>query len=254
MKILSIIIMFIIVNGMIFSTYGLESKNIVGIWLLDENKGNVVRDSSGNGHDGEIIGAVTWDNGKFGSALNFGGGNVVIPHHEKLSLEVYSITAWVKLVDMKAYQALVEKSIPGGTRNYYLAVTPEGKLYGGFSGDNGWNSCVADKVTDEIWHHVAVTYNMKSILTYVDSKSSSEITLGKEGGIKPLQNTFAVSFGTTSKDGGEPAKGLIDEVGIFNTSLTGNDIKNIMNNGLQKAALAVELSNKLPTTWCKLKK
>ncbi|MBM3212606.1 hypothetical protein FJZ33_10315 [Candidatus Poribacteria bacterium] len=77
MKILSIIIMFIIVNGMIFSTYALESKNIVGIWLLDENKGNVVRDSSGNGHDGEIIGAVTWDSGKLGSALNFGGVDVL---------------------------------------------------------------------------------------------------------------------------------------------------------------------------------
>lgn len=254
MKILSMIVAFTIISVIVFPTYALEPGTIAGIWLLDENDGNAVGDSSGNGHDGEMMGAVTWDKGKFDSSLNFAGGNVVIPHHENLSLETFSITAWIKLVDTGAYQALVEKSMVGGTRNYYLAVTPEGLLYGGFSGNNGWNSCVADKVTDESWHHAAVTYDMKSILTYVDGKPSSEISLGQEGGIDPIQNDFPVSFGTTSKDGGEPAQGFIDEVGIFNVALAEKDVKNIMDNGLQQAALAVKPIDNLAATWGILKK
>ena len=29
---------------------------VIGIWFLDDDKGGVAFDSSGNGHDGEIIG------------------------------------------------------------------------------------------------------------------------------------------------------------------------------------------------------
>jgi hypothetical protein len=44
---------------------------VLGIWLFDEGKGKTVKDASGNGHDGEIIGAVEWAAGKFESALKF---------------------------------------------------------------------------------------------------------------------------------------------------------------------------------------
>jgi len=36
----------------------------VGIWLFDEGNGKTVRDASGNGHDGDIVGAVEWADGK----------------------------------------------------------------------------------------------------------------------------------------------------------------------------------------------
>ena len=42
----------------------INSESIVGIWLLDEGQGKSVKDSSGNGNDGEIVGAK-WTNGKF---------------------------------------------------------------------------------------------------------------------------------------------------------------------------------------------
>ena len=31
-------------------------ENTVAVWLFEEDGGTVVRDASGNGHDGEIIG------------------------------------------------------------------------------------------------------------------------------------------------------------------------------------------------------
>jgi hypothetical protein len=46
--------------------------------------------------------------------------------------------------------------------------------------------------------------------------------------------------------------GLIDEVGIFNVALTEDDIKDIMNKGLE-GVTAVSPSGKLTTTWADMK-
>ena len=46
---------------------------VEAIWLFDEGKGETVEDSSGNGHDGEIRGEMKYVEGKFGTALEFGG-------------------------------------------------------------------------------------------------------------------------------------------------------------------------------------
>ena len=254
MRRLAIIVVFVVISTSVLSGYAMDPETIVGAWLLDENEGKVVGDSSGNGHNGEIVGDLNWVEGKLGSALEFPGGYVHIPHDDALSLTTFSITAWVNLVDVGAYQALVEKgAVAGDVRNFYLAITPDGALYGGFKGANGWNSCIAETVVDGEWHHVAVTYDMENILTYVDGDSFSEMGLGEEGGIDPLQNDAPVTMGVTNTGGGEPAQGIIDEVGIFNDALTAADVKHIMRSGLEIAVLPVEPSGKLAVTWGNIK-
>ena len=47
------------------------SSEVVAIWLFDEGKGDTVKDASGNGHDGTIVGEVEWGEGQFGGGLNF---------------------------------------------------------------------------------------------------------------------------------------------------------------------------------------
>ena len=41
------------------------TAEVIGVWLFDEGNGNIVKDVSGNGHHGEIIGEVAWADGKF---------------------------------------------------------------------------------------------------------------------------------------------------------------------------------------------
>jgi hypothetical protein len=259
MKKLTIIVCVFFVTIMsLASSYALDSQMICGIWLFDEGKGNVVEDSSGNGFSGELKGDIKWVKGKLGNALEFSGaaGNyVLIPHNDALSLKTFSITAWISLVSKNAYQALVEKGeVQGDVRNYYLAITDGNQLYGGFKDSAGWNSCIADNVADEKWHHVAVTYDFKKTLTYIDGKSFDKMTIGVTGGVDPLQNEAGVTIGVTNINGGEPAQGIIDEVGIFNNALTEDDVKAIMQKGLSQAALMVESSGKLASTWGIIKK
>ncbi|MGQ9607953.1 MAG: LamG domain-containing protein [bacterium] len=258
MKYLFIVVLAFCITIFSFSQgYSIESKSIIGIWLLDEGKGNIVNDSSVNGRHGEIKGDLKWVKGKYSNALSFPGqsGNYVfIPHDDGLSVKTFSITAWVNLVNKGQYQALVEKGeVNGDNRNFYLAVMPEGILYGGFKGQNGWNSIIADVIADEKWHHAAVTYDMKKILVYLDGKSYTKVAFGLEGGIDPLQNEAGVTFGATNVSGTEPVQGIIDEVGIFNQALSEEDIKSIMQNGLERGALSVKPIGKLATVWGNIK-
>ena len=55
----------------------IDPSTIVGLWHFDEGDGNIVADSSGNGHDGEIDGAI-WSGGKLGDGLEFDGDDSVI--------------------------------------------------------------------------------------------------------------------------------------------------------------------------------
>lgn len=48
------------------------------IWLFDEGKGGVAKDSSPNGNDGELIAEPKWVEGKFGGALEFDGGGTSV--------------------------------------------------------------------------------------------------------------------------------------------------------------------------------
>ena len=56
-----------------------DDPSIVGIWLLDENEGDEVADTTDNGNDGIMVieDDFEWGEGRFGSAINaFGGGSI----------------------------------------------------------------------------------------------------------------------------------------------------------------------------------
>jgi len=249
----TILLVFIAISVFVFSSYAIDKKIIVSIWQLDENKGNVIEDSSENGHNGEIQGDVKWAKGKFGSALEFpgkGDSYVLIPHDDAFNLTTFSITAWVNLKDNGAYHGLVEK-VEGGTRNFYMAIYPDDKVfYGGFRANNAWNNALTKTpVLDEKWHHFAVTYDQKHIRGYVNGVLEDE----KSFNLKPELNNGPVTIGVTGTGGSEPTLGLIDDIGIFNNTLTDADVSSIMKNSLEQAVLAVESSETLAVTWGSIK-
>ena len=72
----------------IFCYFGIisASADAIGVWLFDEGAGEIVKDVSGNGHHGEIVGEVAWSEGKFDNALEFDGGHVLVPHEDVMNL------------------------------------------------------------------------------------------------------------------------------------------------------------------------
>ena len=141
---------------------GLDTEDIVALWLLDRGRGNIARDYSGNGHDGTIYGGA-WVQGKYGKALQFDGvrSQVLLPSGDDMALEAFTIEAWVKIQSTGEWTSILMRG--HGPRNYALILTPgSDRLLLSFTcgAKDAWRSVGGSRsVTDNEWHHVAATYD-----------------------------------------------------------------------------------------------
>jgi hypothetical protein len=74
------------------------TEGLIAYWNFDEGSGSVAHDSSGNGNDGTINGAI-WTTGRYGSALEITDTNYVenIPSSfDDPITTAFTVTAWVK--------------------------------------------------------------------------------------------------------------------------------------------------------------
>lgn len=226
------------------------SAEVVGVWLFDEGNGKRVRDTSGNGHDGEIVGEVAWADGKFESALEFDGGHVLIPHEDVMNLRQWTMTAWIKVPKIvEPYQVILGKEA-WPNRNYTMWIRP-GVMTFGFTLPGGAQDLqVGSKVvTDNKWHFVAGVYDEKNLIPYVDGEQFNP--RGAAG--KPATSNAPLIIGAQGPDGKNgPLKGIIDEVAVYDTALDEDELAEVME-GLTKQFQSVEAVNKLATTWGYLK-
>ena len=255
---LTIIVVCLIATVLILpgqSSAKIDPGAVIGIWFLDEDEGGVAKDSSGNGHDGEIIGDIEVVKAKFNKGFEFDGvlGNYVsVPHDEALNLAEFTITYWCNMGVSGFWQIPVLKvdgAAGGAHRNVDFQTPPAGgevSVY--FSqGANQWRGANGTtEVSDEEWHHIAGSYDLDTLLLYVDGVLEAE---GDHDG-EPDFMDDPLMLGS-----GEiwPFLGIIDDVGIFNQALSADDIVNIMDNGLERVS-AVSPSGKLATTWSDIKK
>ena len=211
---------------------------------LDEGSGKVAKDLSGNGNDGEINGNDKWVDGQIGKALEFSGGNVKVPHKEELNLVTFSMVAWLnvpKAVD--PYQMVMGKEA-WPNRNYSMWLLPD-KFNVGITDPADLQKQSEAVVVDGKWHHVAVSYDKKTLILYADGEPSGQLSLSS----KPMTCEAPFMIGAQPPAGGGPLQGVVDEVGLFNVGITNEDVKGIMNSGLKQYASAVESASKLTTTW-----
>jgi len=237
----------------------IDPATAVGVWLFEEGGGDVAKDSSNAGNDGEISGPKKWVDGKFGKALEFNGVDVYVEvqSNDSLVLEELTIVGWAKLDSSQGtrWQSIMMKG--QNPRNYLLVVDKDTqklqlRITAGAAG--AWKGPIAGPVVtgDKEWHHLAgVIGEKQGLVAYTDG-----VEVGKQPYAKPsLDATPSRMRIGDGSDGGHQAKGLLDEVALFNVALEADDIQTIMNDGLEAALgiLPVEPQDKLATMWGKLK-
>jgi hypothetical protein len=212
--------------------------SVISAWLFDEGTGLAASDSFAN-HDGSIVGNAAWsDGGKFGKAIEFSGepgDRVEIPDDAELSLETWTITAWVKLQPslVNDWAIIVVKDPANGLQNYSLDLTPQGSVVAEVTNGGTWSDCVSiTSVYDDEWHFAAASYDGELLRAYVDGELEAEQEFGP-GDISDAP----VSIGGRLNDS-QPLFGIVDDVGLFDTALTDQDLATVMNQGL-KAALSL---------------
>ena len=227
----------------------INPEDVIGLWTFDEGDGDIAKDSSENGRDGEIVGNAEWVDGKYGQAIEFTGGFVRVEHDDNMDLETFSMTAWVNVPGALAtYQYVVGKEA-WPNRNYAMWILPD-RINVGITDTNGNDKQKqGGVVADGNWHHIAGTYDMESLKVYVDGVMTGQIALDTT----PNVCLAPLMIASQPPNGGGPTAGIIDDVGVFNVGLEEDDVLRIMEDGVDFLVSPVEPGDKLYTVWGAMK-
>jgi len=205
----------------------LDPESIVGLWLFNEGAGNLAKDSSGHGYDGDLREHPTWVAGRFGSALQFDGSNYLEIRNsaENLSfggLVPFSITAWVK---NEGGGTVVGKYNAGVAGAYFLHINGDGTVAYDRETDP-WIIYGTEALPSNEFGHVAAIYDGTALKIYVNG----ELDVQQDWGAQNTDNVTPVLIGARFDNGTPTAlfNGVLDEVALFDVALTEEQIQEVM--------------------------
>ena len=242
--------MFIILSCLLFSlaTYavGIPDPSLVGYWPFDEKAGKKAEDVSGNGNDGKLIDGPKWVEGKFGSALEFGGGSYVeVADDPSLDLiNSATLMAWFKLTDK-----LTDTSRMMSKNNSIFVIfdfSNKSSLDFLVKPDNHFAESKTVDWKQGDWYHFAGSFAKGKMNIYINGQLEGEKK--NATGIAPSDLDLWIG----ADDWKMPASsfpGVIDEVRIYNKALTEGEIKKLMTTPM----VVSKTLDKLPVAWSRLK-
>ena len=228
-----------------------QDEHTVALYTFETGSGKIVKDLSGKGNNGTLMGAK-WGEGNPGGGLVFGGNAprdfVEIPDSDSLDLvegltvEMWLyLNAWSTAGGTGATKELAYKVGPRSDKKVLIRMTTTA---------NAWGAAVAAGQTDmplKKWVHIAGTYDAKSGVgkIYIDGVLDGEGKIG--GDLVPNDDVLWLGRGA-----GPFLDGQMDEVRISNIARTEQEIQTLMDKGIE-GVLAVTPEDKLATTWGALK-
>ena len=229
-----------------------QDQHTVLLYTFETGNGDTVKDLSGNGNDGTLMGPKRGD-GKVGQGLVLGGNGpkdfVEIPDNDSLDLvDGLTVEMWIYLNSaptaggVGATKEATYKVGPRSDQKMLLRMTTSSK---------DWISAVV--IGNMVlplnkWVHIAGTYDAESGAgkIYIDGEIDNESDIGG-GDIVPNDDVLWLGRGASPY-----LDGSMDEVRISNIARSQKEIQQLMKIGIE-GVLAVTPKDKLATTWGKLK-
>jgi hypothetical protein len=198
--------------------------NLVASYSFENN----VRDDSGNGLNGTIVGNPEFVEGIAGMGLLFDGVNdyVDLGNNGVFDItEQITLSTWVNTNDSGNAQ---HNPYVGKGDHAYAIKHSSGNQIEFFIYDGDWFA--ADVRVDDSfngdWHHVAGTYDGMELKVYVDGGLG--VTMAHEGSIEIQSHNLNIARNSEEVD--RYYGGVIDEVGIYNRALSEPEIRFIVGN------------------------
>jgi hypothetical protein len=249
----------------------IDLGTVAGAWFFDEEDVDVVADVSGNENNGVIKGDVKWDQGKFGNAMIFNGTNAYLNCGAQESLNIgkddFSLVAWVRVAKQTPASwagCVISRFDTNAPRHGYLfgvrgvldANQKDKPLFLiGLGQASGAHLFGTASITDDKWHHIAATADRDGdAVFYRDGVFESKMSIV---GFKDEDEDAAQDLNIGADFNSRWfLNATIDEVALFKSLLTENDVKEIMNDGLGRTLGLTPVSSpvdKLTSTWGNIK-
>jgi len=247
----------------------IDPADIIAVWDFTKIKGNTVVDTGGKGINGTIVGNPKEVEGILDRALQFDGSSDYIsipdsnfintggPFPSRTIIALFSCDD----VNAKGKQTIYEEG--GRTRGFCLYVA-EGKVWiGGWNrAEYNWNGAwLSAPIRSKEWHYVGLVLRdgrgkveKDKFEMWLDGELVEKAPGGQLHGHSDNIGIGATNQNTVFHDNDGSGsnrdyfKGLIEEVRMYSSALAEEDLREIMG-----SLFAVQPSDKLPTTWAKMK-
>ena len=219
-----------------------RAQSAVGYWTFDEGSGTKAADSSGNGHTATLVNGITWVAGKVGDAVSANGYSrqyISIPAIDLSGTQAVTVALWAnRTYSIAGGRVLFEDSANYSNSTTGFAFFPDDNTCSGIRaalrGNMGNVGNCYSQPSSGVWHHLAVIFDKSQtggdeVKFYVDgvlqtvNRSLSALTNTNDFGNNPI---YLYSRGGNNQF----ASGTIDDLRIYNSALTAEQIQELYNN------------------------
>ena len=208
--------------------WSFTTGKLAGWWKFDETEGRNTGDSSSNNNVGRLVGNPQWQPsaGKVGGALVFDGFDDYVDCGNDSSLDIteqITVAAWVKMND--AGNSQFQPYITKGDYTYGLKHHSRNVIEFDIYDDGFWQVAhfPVDSSFNDVWHHLAGTYDGNKLMLYVDGKL--EVTTAYAGSIE--SSTYNLNIASNSEARGRFYDGAIDDLRVYNYALSEKEIEKL---------------------------
>jgi len=201
-----------------------SDPSLVGWWKLDEGMGSIAVDWSGHEVHGSFRGNPQWVNGYDGGALELDGRGDYVdfgnPQDWPSGTSARSMCGWAKTDSIApGYRWIAAYGLNITSQAMFIGMLGDDLLGGGYGGDDVfWY----DFWEVDVWHHICLTYDGTTARLYVDG-----VEVAAEAKTWDLVLSRA-HIGRQVNDAAEFWDGTVDDVRIYNKTLTEEEIKQAM--------------------------
>lgn len=208
-------------------------NNLIAYWSFDEGSGSTIIDNSSNNHTVYTYGNPIWSTGVVGNCLEFSSSS----HYAKTAVTFnyptsqISISCWVKVNALKQYNDIVLHRWLDKIGTWILFASSVGTYFGISSTGSSTGqhlSLSTATIDDGNFHHVVGTYDGTNVRIYIDSTCGSSGYWATPLSVT-LDNTSDVVVGGRAYPSMNYMDGHIDEVRIYNKSLSSTEIDELYN-------------------------
>ena len=221
------------------------NANMTGNVLLmhmDETSGTIV-DSSGSGNNGAAYSGVEYGvNGEIGKALKFdktGTSYVEVPNSNGLNpgTNDFTISVWFKLNSAGSTNG----HILYNKENLYEMSAGGGYVTYAWRPHWAWDGGSSFPINVGKWYQAVLVYDHSK--QYLYKNGILVYSRSQTGNIGTNSNRFALATRGTSGGGRSAFDGTIDEVAIYNRSLSAQEVLDDYKRGAEKLNLSVRSCN-----------
>jgi hypothetical protein len=215
-------------------------NGLVGYWPFDID----ARDIAGN-NNGVVIGAIFNSTGYLGGDYDFNGSSsnmINLGNSTTLKpINNISISVWFKINNNSGNNlwslVIADNPDQAPRYGYWLAIdnrTTQGSLWWQISNgtaSNSQNTLYSPGFTKGVWYYIVSEYTTSGHISYINGVNISNLGAYNWGSI--VYNTTNVTIGR-KQAGTYPMNGSIDEVRIYNRSLSSSEISELYTRSYNK--------------------